>query len=865
MHDYLQMFKLWMNCIGNKILQHLDPIEVYNNYRVCHAHFSEGDEYTNNRLRKDAVPSLNIPIPQIYSSIEQIVDQLPTAAMPPTQPVVEMPLIATTPTTAQQNSNQVEQIEKQSSNPSSSRSGSGFLSYVSVSRESHLSPRAKRLYRVANRLSRANRRLKARRLFQRTRVSNSELLNEALQNLDSCVATFIKSQISLAGRISQGRRYNLEEKLMGLILYKQSGKGYKALSKFFALPGRKTIRQLLHKIPINPGLNEVIFNNLTEVAAGLDENSKYCCLMFDEISLDPHIDLNVVKQEFEGFETNDEPCRSAVIADHALVFLIRGLVRNWKQPLAYTFCKSSTKTVVLVRLIKKIIMRCQQAGLKVLCTICDQGATNQAAISYLMKYSVAGVVDPTRKYFFKIIHIYDPPHLIKGIRNNLLTKNLVWESPEQKIVARWSDIEAAYAIDNAAGSLRAMPKLTDCHINRQSIKKMKVSCATQVLSHTVASVMSLMARAGVVGVQGEKLTETAVGTAQVLKFFDNLMDSVNGHSLYPTGGKRLRCAVSRSTDHFAFWTDARQSLRRMYYQAEGSEERIRPPSLVNWTITINGIVDIFEMLECENVNILKCRWLNQDPIENFFGQIRQQGIRDTNPTCNHFKNHFKTLLINNFSSRHSMSSNCEDDETKNVILAVKKIVTQDVIPTTTDLGTFSVHIPPQRMTYMSKVSLGYVSGFMTKYVKKYISACANCKGSIFSENPVDEWHDLIRAKEYLHTVSAKLKYCHPDIVRKFAQIYNIVIYVLSQLAYRTNCLTILINFVSSKVSLPLNCPNHGNSLNGILINKFITFICYNWTVGINRTLSGKDLRCSNNDPIIQQAREIYLKHRRHRK
>nr|CAH7763507.1 unnamed protein product [Callosobruchus chinensis] len=213
----MTIFKLWMNCI-------------------------EGDEYTNNRLRKDAVPSLNIPNPQIYSSIEQIVGF--------------------------------------------SRSGSGFLSYVSVSRESHLSPRAKRLYRVANRLSRANRRLKARRLFQRTRVSNSELLNEALQNLDSCVATFIKSQISLAGRKSQGRRYNLEEKLMGLILYKQSGKGYKALSKFFALPGRKTIRQLLHKIPINPGLNEVIFNNLTEVAAGLDENSKYCCLMFDEISLD---------------------------------------------------------------------------------------------------------------------------------------------------------------------------------------------------------------------------------------------------------------------------------------------------------------------------------------------------------------------------------------------------------------------------------------------------------------------------------------------------------------------------------------------------------------------------------------------------
>ncbi|CAH2009418.1 unnamed protein product [Acanthoscelides obtectus] len=202
-----------------------------------------------------------------------------------------------------------------------------------------------------------------------------------------------------------------------------------------------------------------------------------------------------------------------------------------------------------------------------------------------------------------------------------------------------------YAIDNAAGSLRAMPKLTECHVNRNCIKKMKVSHATQVFSHTVASVMTLMARAGIVGIQGEKLSETAQGTAKVLKFFDDIMDSVNGYSLYPSSGKPLRSAVSLCTDHFEFWVEARQTLRKMYYQAEGTEERLRPPSLVNWTVTINGIIDIFEMLEQGNVNHLKCRRLNQDLIENFFGQIRQQGLRDTNPTCSHFKNHFKTLLI----------------------------------------------------------------------------------------------------------------------------------------------------------------------------------------------------------------------------
>ncbi|CAH2008622.1 unnamed protein product [Acanthoscelides obtectus] len=70
-------------------------------------------------------------------------------------------------------------------------------------------------------LSRANRRLGCtRRLIRGTR-STRGVLNKALQQLDSTVATFIKSQITLASE-SQGRRYSLEDKLMGLILHKQS-------------------------------------------------------------------------------------------------------------------------------------------------------------------------------------------------------------------------------------------------------------------------------------------------------------------------------------------------------------------------------------------------------------------------------------------------------------------------------------------------------------------------------------------------------------------------------------------------------------------------------------------------------------------
>ncbi|GLV39575.1 hypothetical protein CBL_08359 [Carabus blaptoides fortunei] len=80
-----------------------------------------------------------------------------------------------------------------------------------------------------------------------------------------------------------------------------------------------------------------------------------------------------------GFE------RRPSIENHALVFMARGVCKKWKQPLCYTFCKNTIKTVMLVKMIKNIILECQVAGLEVMTTVSDQGATNIGAINYLIK------------------------------------------------------------------------------------------------------------------------------------------------------------------------------------------------------------------------------------------------------------------------------------------------------------------------------------------------------------------------------------------------------------------------------------------------------------------------------------------------
>lgn len=81
--------------------------------------------------------------------------------------------------------------------------------------------------------------------------------------------------------------------------------------------------------------------------------------------------------------------------------------------------------------------------------------------------------------------IFDPPHLIKGIRNNFLNKDMMFKGN----IARWSDIVEVYKNDCHVGEIRMLHKLTDEHVIPDKIRKMKVKNCTQVLSERTAAML----------------------------------------------------------------------------------------------------------------------------------------------------------------------------------------------------------------------------------------------------------------------------------------------------------------------------------------------------------------------------------------
>lgn len=110
---------------------------------------------------------------------------------------------------------------------------------------------------------------------------------------------------------------------------------------------------------------------------------KVCILMWDEVSIQLKVTYDSRKDIICGLEDWGNN-RSGRMADHVLVFMLRGLHSGWKMPISYNFCKKQTGTAQLIRCIKEHIQKISDIGFHIVDTVCDQGSSNMAAIKNLL-------------------------------------------------------------------------------------------------------------------------------------------------------------------------------------------------------------------------------------------------------------------------------------------------------------------------------------------------------------------------------------------------------------------------------------------------------------------------------------------------
>jgi hypothetical protein len=101
------------------------------------------------------------------------------------------------------------------------------------------------------------------------------------------------------------------------------------------------------------------------------------------MSIRENVRLNQKFDCIEGFEDLGSRGRTCNIANHALLFMVHGLHRKWKQPVAYYLSHGSTKAEMLIQFLKMVLDACQNVGLRVVATVYDMGTNNVKAMKLL--------------------------------------------------------------------------------------------------------------------------------------------------------------------------------------------------------------------------------------------------------------------------------------------------------------------------------------------------------------------------------------------------------------------------------------------------------------------------------------------------
>lgn len=373
-----------------------------------------------------------------------------------------------------------------------------------------------------------------------------------------------------------------------------------------------------------------------------------------------------------------------------------------------------------------------------------------------------------------------------------------------------------------------------------------------------------------------KLPEESKDTANLLIFFDNLFDSVNGSSSKIEGGKEYRSAVTPNSPHHKLWEECIPVLKSMKFETSSGKFTV-VPSLSSWVKTIEAFKAIITYLNSQKIYSVLLRHFNQDPIENFFGAIRSQGCQNVMPNAAQFQSAYKTLVVNNMTSSHSVGANCENDKSPCLLDNLQNFFknksehsqnSNEVTVSETHLLINPVEtenlIKSQSPTDVERcAALGYCSGWLVKKAKKIFKRCPHCKICLESEK-MESFHKFIKVSEY--SEKAWLTYPTKEAFDFFVQIENISKQVFTTSPTKKYiCEYIKLVCAINMDTSFIKCSIHRDEVTKFLVHKSITFNLFMLCKTVNKILAGKELNWDHNDRIQKAAIHYYEKNKNKKK
>ncbi len=444
-------------------------------------------------------------------------------------------------------------------------------------------------------------------------LAKKELVMEELQRLLPAKAyAFVSTQLRMSQRKCQGYRWTTQDKAFFLSLWHASPKCYRLLCKIFSMPSIRTLQKTFQAVDFKTGFNSNVLSTMRkamETTKPIKPIDKLCAIVTDEMSLKEAVHYNEAADRVEGFEDFGKGQRTPYVANYTSAFMVRGLFTKWKQLFGYCFTSGPIPHVRLQSMLLDGIRELRKAGMECLVFICDQGSGNRAMLTRLGVtkeqpfFSVDGI---------RVFCLWDPPHLIKNIRNNWRHHGFALDGDE----ITWGILEDLYAYDSRQ-EIRLCCRLTKKHVHLPPFASMRVRFATQVLSHSVA--VGIKTLADIKGLTGQR-QRNFLAAARFCENFNGLFDCFNSKLLKDS--HKLKCAISDASAHFLFFDNCLEWLPRLKLVGANSSKK-QIPCVEGWQQNILCLKMLWsDLRQRHQVSFLLTNRLNQDCLENAFSSIR---------------------------------------------------------------------------------------------------------------------------------------------------------------------------------------------------------------------------------------------------
>lgn len=451
------------------------------------------------------------------------------------------------------------------------------------------------------------------KLLQRKLKKAEKVKKEFVQLNVNLHKIFTKGQIRKVKNLNARIKWSVEDISSAVSLFAAGPRAYRHLyRKNHPLPAPSTLRKWASKIKVEPGVIDTALNLMAHYE--LEEIDKVCVLVFDEMK---------IKSTFEY----DKACDATMSpSNYVQVVIVRGLRKQWKQPIYFNYDQNMTATIL-----RDILQKLHVIGYNVVAITSDMGPANQGLWREL-NVSCNKVWFPHPSDGLKKVFVFaDPVHLIKLLRNHFLDSG--YHLGDVSINA--TPVKEVLSLISVA-DLKIAFKLTDEHLSVEAAARQKVKFATQLFSNSVSSAIRRCV------MLGKCKNKYALQCADFIKIVNDWFDVFNSKVPEIDSRNRIKAfglAVEEQNDIINKMNDNILQLR-------ASGKKVLLPFQKGILLSNKSLVGLYDYLK-DNYNfryILTDR-LNQDIIEHFFSSIRSKGGLHDHPTAVEFKYRLRSYLL----------------------------------------------------------------------------------------------------------------------------------------------------------------------------------------------------------------------------